>query len=158
MVHFVFILSPITRYKTVVNKLLLIGDKITASRKTSKYMCIIYKLKNYKLQINTERLSSNPPSSLTLQSLLPPPFFLAVSLFRLLYFKPCYVNSPRFSHFPPFQNSHLPLFPLPLPYPSLPCSPGPRINYYPAESVIGFPDTYPLNSNSVIRWIAISNV
>ena len=51
MVHFVFILSPITRYKTVVKKLLLIGDKITASWKTSKYMCIIYKLENYKLQI-----------------------------------------------------------------------------------------------------------
>ena len=68
MVHFVFIVSSITRYKTVVKKLLLIGDKITASWKTSnvhnlqvtKLQTTNYKLqtlKHWKAEVQTPRFS-----------------------------------------------------------------------------------------------------
>ena len=42
-------------------------------------------------------------------------FLLSFSHFSIANFKQCWVISPYFSRFPPFQNSHHPSFPLPSP-------------------------------------------
>ena len=59
---------------------------------------------------------SKPPISCTLHSRLLPIFLtFSISLFLLQNIKQCCILSPYFSHFPPYWNSHLPLFPLPPP-------------------------------------------
>ena len=53
-----------------------------------------------------------------------PSIFTVIQLFSIANFKQCWVISPYFSRFPPFQNSHHTPFPLPSPKP-LPVLPPP---------------------------------
>ena len=64
---------------------------------------------------------SNPPAYRILQSRLPAPapfsWFPPFCPFSIAKYYAMLHNSPYFSRFPPFWNSHLPPFPLPPPIP-----------------------------------------
>ena len=79
--------------------------------------------------------------------------FLHFTLLLLQNIKHCWILSPYFSHFPPYWNFHLPLFPLPPPTLLFSCAPNTgKNNGFPFLDIFGYLKKYTHKIPNLAKW------